>query len=150
MVSTYFPGTSCSVGVVDLEGIAADVLALHSQGFDDPVTYKRGTALPRSGQYGQAKGGEFHALNPRVFNPLRKAAVTKGEPGLAVFKKYAEQVDSRPLTSLRDCLDFNMAGTDAIPLEEVESAKSIASRFCTQVRWEGGGCAGVVGVVVAC
>ena len=97
-----------------------------------PRRRRRG-ALPRSGAYAYVKNGEFHAYNPLVFNKLRVAA---GSPDFRAFEKFAQEVDSRPLTSLRDALDFKRAATP-LPLDQVEPVESIVKRFSTQAMSHG-------------
>ena len=49
----------------------------------------------------------------------------------------SSQVDTRPLTSLRDALDYARAPGGPIPLSEVEDALSIVRRFSTQAMSHG-------------
>jgi glutamate synthase (ferredoxin) len=133
VVNLAFPGTTNRLSCVTLEAIATDVLAFHHSGFKDAVEFKRGSALPRFGNYSTVKNGEFHAYNPLVFNKLRVAA---GTDKFAAYEKYAAEVDFRPLTSIRDALDVVRAPTK-VPLEEVESVESIVKRFSTQAMSHG-------------
>ena len=135
VLAQCFPGTTGRVPCVTMEALGRDVLALHSAGFGEPIEFKRGSALPRSGAYAYVKNGEFHSYNPLVFNKLRKASES---PDYRVFEKFAKEVDTRPLTSLRDALDYKRAAAGAaIPIEEVESIDSIVSRFSTQAMSHG-------------
>ena len=133
VVAQCFPGTVNRLPCVSMEAIGRDVLALHESAFGAPIEFKRGSALPRSGAYAYVKNGEFHAYNPLVFNKLRVAA---GSPDFRAFEKYAQEVDLRPLTSLRDALDVKRAAKP-IPLEEVEPVESIVKRFSTQAMSHG-------------
>ena len=55
------------------------------------------------------------------------AEASNGYDHYAVYQKYLE---GRPITALRDLLDFK-SDRPAIPLSEVESVEKIAWRFCT-------------------
>ena len=133
LVARCFPGTVNRLPCVTLEAIGRDVLALHEQAFGQPIEVKRGSALPRSGAYAYVKNGEFHAYNPLVFNKLRNAA---NSPDYRAFEKFAQEVDLRPLTSLRDALDVKRAA-QPLPLAEVEPVESIVKRFSTQAMSHG-------------
>jgi glutamate synthase (ferredoxin) len=133
VIRTCFVGTTNRIPTVSLEAIGRDVLAFHSSGFDEPIEFKRGSALPRTGAYAYVKNGEFHAFNPLVFNKLRKAA---DSPDFKTFEAFSKEVDFRPLTSLRDALDYKKAPSP-IPLNEVESVESLVKRFSTQAMSHG-------------
>ena len=133
VVAKYFAGSKARLPCVTLERLAADALAFHSAGYGEPVEFKRGTALPRSGAYGTAKGGERHDWNPLVFNKLRAATQTDK---FESYKKFATEVDTRPLTSLRDALEWVPAATP-VPLSEVEPVEEIVKRFSTQAMSHG-------------
>ncbi len=134
VVATCFTGTTNRLPCVGFETLGADVLAFHAAAYEQPVEFKRGSALPRSGAFATVKGGEFHAYNPLVFNKLRVAA---GSPSFDVFKRFAEEVDGRPLTSLRDALSYRPSASGPIPLEEVEPVTEIVKRFSTQAMSHG-------------
>ena len=134
VVDLAFTGTVNRLSCVTSEQLGRDVLAFHESAYGQAVEFKRGSALPRSGAYATVKGGEFHAYNPLVFNKLRVAA---GSPDFKHFAKFAAEVDGRPLTSLRDALDYVKAPSGPIPIEEVESVESIVKRFSTQAMSHG-------------
>lgn len=133
VVDMCFPGTVNRLSCVTLEQIGRDVIAMHESGFSQPVEYKRGSALPRFGTYAYVKNGEFHSFNPLVFNKLRGAA---SSPDYKAYEKYANEIDMRPLTNLRDALDYKRAST-AIPIDQVEPVESIVKRFSTQAMSHG-------------
>lgn len=131
VVETCFNGVVNRLPTVGFKALGRDILERHMEAYGQPVVYKRGTALPRSGAYGHVRGGEYHSLNPLVFNKLRSASSKEG--GFKLYEKYSAQADGRPLTALRDALDYKLeAAGPPIPLEEVEDAYSIAKRFSTQ------------------
>jgi glutamate synthase (NADPH/NADH) large chain len=70
-------------------------------------------------------GGEYHAYNPDVVSSLQ-AAVQQGS--YEMFKAYTQQVDSRPVSMLRDLLQVKLADTP-LPLTDVEPLEAIFKRF---------------------
>ena len=145
VVAEVFTGTPSRLPTVGWEALGRDAMTWHSAAFGSAIEWKRGSPLGRSGAYGHVKGGEYHALNPLVFNKLRASAV-KGaeEEGDGAFDEaqrgyeaYAKQADGRPLTSVRDALEAVPLPSGPVPLEEVEDAGSIALRFSTQAMSHG-------------
>ncbi len=70
-------------------------------------------------------GGEYHAYNPDVVSTLREAVQT-GE--YETYKKYADLVNSRPVTNFRDLLKVRDQ-LPSIPVDEVEPIEAILPRF---------------------
>ena len=70
-------------------------------------------------------GGEYHAYNPDVIRTLQ-VAVKSGE--YDDYKKYADFVNNRPVSSLRDMLSLNLSN-NPISIDEVEPATEIYKRF---------------------
>ena len=66
-------------------------------------------------------GGEYHMYNPDVIATLQ-AAVNTGD--YSIYKSFAELVNNRPASALRDLLALVPKGA-AIPVEEVESEAAI-------------------------
>eukprot|EP00500_Bicosoecida_sp_ms1_P012363 CAMPEP_0203824048 /NCGR_PEP_ID=MMETSP0115-20131106/50806_1 /ASSEMBLY_ACC=CAM_ASM_000227 /TAXON_ID=33651 /ORGANISM="Bicosoecid sp, Strain ms1" /LENGTH=1784 /DNA_ID=CAMNT_0050733083 /DNA_START=63 /DNA_END=5417 /DNA_ORIENTATION=+ len=146
VVDRCFRGTTARLPAVGWETITADALARHTAGFSEPLKFKRGTALPRSGAYMPIKDGEPHAYNPMVFNKLRASSLKPRKEGEAVapaYEKYVDEVTTQAAEapiSVRDLLDYvpaRAAGREPVPLSEVESAEDIARRFCTQAMSHG-------------
>ncbi len=127
----------------EIVGLASEVVDLcfrHSvsriegAGFDDLEDDKKYMALrawnPRSpteqgGLYKFVHGGEYHMYNPDVIGALQ-AAVVAGDYEL--YKVYAQLVNARPASTLRDLLGFRLAVTP-IALEEVEPIEAVLARF---------------------
>lgn len=80
---------------------------------------------PQGGLLKYIHGGEYHAYNPDVIATLQ-AAVQRGS--YEKYQEYAQLVNKRPVTALRDLLDLKLSATP-IPLEQVESIESILPRF---------------------
>jgi glutamate synthase (NADPH/NADH) large chain len=70
-------------------------------------------------------GQEYHAFNPDVVQTLQ-AAVVSGD--YAKWRDCSGLVDGRPVTTIRDLLEFR-AELKSIPLAEVEPIEKILPRF---------------------
>ncbi len=127
VVERYFTGTTSRVGGATLETFAVDQLRFHAEAFgEDPELQDRGI-------YRFRKAGEYHALNPMVFKALHKAVRTES---FEDFERYADFVDQRPPTTLRDLVDY-VRSDDPVPLDEVEPVEDIVARFTTQAMSHG-------------
>ena len=70
-------------------------------------------------------GGEYHAYNPDVVNYLQRA-VQKGD--YADYRKFADEVDQRPVATLRDLLALK-DDCEAIDINSVEPESEMFKRF---------------------
>jgi glutamate synthase (NADPH/NADH) large chain len=70
-------------------------------------------------------GQEYHAFNPDVVMTLQQAVVS-GD--YAVYRRYAEIVNQRPVAAIRDLLQPVPAATP-LPLDQVEPIEQIMPRF---------------------
>ncbi|PIT56620.1 glutamate synthase large subunit [Snodgrassella alvi] len=70
--------------------------------------------------------GEFHAYNPEVVNTLQ-AAVNSGD--YARYRCYADAVNKRPPSMLRDLLRLKTETATPVALELVEAAENLYKRF---------------------
>ncbi len=130
LVSAYFPGTPSQVGGADLDEIARIVLRRHAEAF-------RATGpLLETGWLRYRKGGVYHAFNPEVIKAIHRIAGVRPQVdstgdanGRHTDGRHAltALVDGRPPVALRDLLEFTPG--DPVPLEEVEPASAIVTRF---------------------
>ncbi|MEQ9486183.1 glutamate synthase large subunit [Coleofasciculus sp. F4-SAH-05] len=130
-----FRGTTSRLGGLNLAELAQEVMAFHQRAFPELT----GKKLENFGFIQYRPGGEYHMNSPEMAKTLHKAvASVKNGNGKTdteqtaydhydVYKKYLED---RPVTALRDLLDFNSDRTP-IPIEEVEPVADIVQRFCT-------------------
>ncbi|AWB43614.1 glutamate synthase large subunit [Paenibacillus sp. CAA11] len=126
-VDRYFTWTPSRIGGIGLEEVAMETLAQHYRAFTDREG--KDEVLDSGGDYQWRSGGEEHLFNPQTIHLLQQAVRT-GD--YATYKKYAALVQGeheRHLT-LRSLLKLKAVGPK-IPLEEVESAASIMTRFKT-------------------
>jgi glutamate synthase (NADPH/NADH) large chain/glutamate synthase (ferredoxin) len=121
--SYYFTGTPSRIEGLGLKEIAAEVASRHAEGFAD----KKSSRLPDVGLYRFRRNGEYHAYSPAAVQALQRAAIS-GE--MEDYRQYADMVQSRPPTNLRDLLEF--VPDTPVPIDEVESVESIRRRFTTQ------------------
>ena len=128
VLERYFYGTPGRLGGATLETLAADVLALHEQAYAGETS-----ALSDRGIYRFRKAGEYHALNPDVFKALHKAVRTAS---FEAYEEYANAVESRTPTTIRDLLEFKRAAKP-LPLDAIEPVSAIVKRFTTQAMSHG-------------
>jgi glutamate synthase (NADPH/NADH) large chain len=126
VINAYFPGTSSRIEGVGLDTIAGECLTRHSLAF----------TADRFQQVHLDSGGDIHyrahslnhILTPEAITTLQKAV---RENDYALYKKYTSLIDdaSKNLCTLRGLFKFKK--TKSIPLDHVEPASSIITRFVT-------------------
>lgn len=140
LVKQYFPGTPGLLGGHTLQDLADAQARLHHQAYGEAAseTIQR---LSSYGFYKPKKGGEVHRFSPARAKQLHKIlmkavdaladaenpfeALPEGPDG---FLEYSRE--KTPPIGLRDLMDF-ACHRPPLSLEEVESARSIVSRFST-------------------
>jgi glutamate synthase (ferredoxin) len=118
-----FAGTASRLGGLSVADLAQEVLSFHCRAFPELA----GKKLENYGFVQFRPGGEYHMNSPEMAKYLHKAVATKSYDHYESYQKYLQ---GRPLTALRDLLDFQ-SDRPAIPLAAVESATDIVKRFCT-------------------
>jgi glutamate synthase domain-containing protein 2/glutamate synthase domain-containing protein 1/glutamate synthase domain-containing protein 3 len=121
VIGTCFAGTASPLGGIGFEEIAEDVLARHRAAY--PAT-SEAVSLPDHGRVRFRKEGEDHGWAPPVVVALQQAVKASGPDAYGGF--LAKQAGRRP-AGPRDLLTVR-PGT-SVPLEEVEPAESIRTRF---------------------
>jgi glutamate synthase (NADPH/NADH) large chain len=119
VVARCFPGMVSRLqgaGFAELEAEARELAVRAWSDIDD---------IAPGGRHKLMVGGEYHMYNPDVIASLQRA-VRSGDA--ADYQVYADHVDGRPASTLRDLLALR---TDVapIPLEQVEPAAAILARF---------------------
>ena len=135
VVDVCFTGTPSTCGGIGWEALGSDVLAQHAEA---PWPPSSGAGrLPNPGYYRSLKkGGEYHVHNADVVTALNnmnaahllQKAIRAERDDL--YDQYSALVNDRPVTELRDLLEF-VPSTHPVPLAEVEAATTIACRFST-------------------
>jgi glutamate synthase (ferredoxin) len=123
LLALGFRGTTSRVGGLSVSDLAQEVLSFHSKAFPELSL----TKLENLGFVQYRPGGEYHMNSPQMAKALHKAVDGKKYDHYEVYKQYLQ---GRPVTALRDLLDFH-SDRSPISLEEVESISDIAKRFCT-------------------
>ena len=125
----YFAGTVSRIGGMGV----AEVEREQSERYDSALAILKSPAPTELPTLGLTKwrplGGEEHLIDPQTVYLLQTAC---REDSYDTFKEYSARLhrEDRAIR-LRDLLDFNTAGRTPVPLDEVESAASIATRFNT-------------------
>lgn len=143
-----FRGTVSRIGGLSIKELATEVISFHSKAFPE----LSGKKLENYGFVQFRPGGEYHMNSPEMAKALHKAVTSfkegaRGEglgtrereeensgstPSSAYehYEVYKQQLENRPVTALRDLLDFQ-SDRPAIPVSEVESVADIVKRFAT-------------------
>lgn len=119
VINSCFKGVASRIAGVNFAQLQQDQEALAT------IAWLPRKPIDQGGLLKYVHGKEYHAFNPDVVMRLQEA-VKSGN--YADWKKYAELVNTRPVATLRDLLDFS-GDVTPIPLEEVEPAEKILSRF---------------------
>ncbi|XTZ12143.1 MAG: glutamate synthase large subunit, partial [cyanobacterium endosymbiont of Rhopalodia inflata] len=132
LIKMAFDGTTSRVGGLSIVELAEEIIAIHSRAFPS-LTDKK---LKNFGFINYRPGGEYHMNSPKMAKFLHKAVAVykegingrnnKGYDHYAMYSKYLEE---RPITALRDLLEFN-SDRPSISVEEVETVEAIVKRFC--------------------
>ena len=118
VVDLCFVGTTSRIEGADFDDLEMDQRTLHASAWRGSQPIKQGGLLK------YVHGGEYHAYNPDVVASLQEAAYTGDYER---YKVYAETVNTRPVSALRDLL--RLKDSTPIPIEEVEPLESILKRF---------------------
>ncbi|BAY64421.1 glutamate synthase (ferredoxin) [Calothrix brevissima NIES-22] len=123
LLALGFKGTASRIGGLSVSELAQEILCFHHKAFPELTTKK----LENLGFVQYRRGGEYHMNSPELAKALHKAVDGKQYDHYEVYKQHLQ---NRPVTALRDLLDFQ-SDRQSIPLEEVESVSDIVKRFCT-------------------
>jgi len=121
VVELCFADTPARIGGVGFERLDTEARELEARGWNDRAQPEIGGLLK------YVHGGEYHMYNPDVVTTLQRATRT-GEA--ADWQQYADAVNSRPPSALRDLLRLKPAATPT-PLSEVAEAGDLLRRFDT-------------------
>lgn len=124
----YFRWTESRIGGVDLEDIAADVLANHAQAYPEE-NIPANLRLDLGGLYLWRGTGERHMWNPNTIALLQDAAARNDNSVFRQFEEASNNEGSEHIT-IRNMLEFASTGTP-VPIDEVEPATEIIKRFAT-------------------
>lgn len=123
VVNMCFKGTVSRIDGLTFEDVEKECLIKHHAGFDAD-----NKLLEIGGYFQWKRNGEAHLLNPETIHLLQKST-SLGKYDL--FKKYSEAVNvhQENTITLRSLFDFKKR--TSIPIDEVEPASNIMTRFAT-------------------
>jgi glutamate synthase domain-containing protein 2/glutamate synthase domain-containing protein 1/glutamate synthase domain-containing protein 3 len=150
VVDRYFAGTASRIGGIDLTTLAQEAIDRHARAWivEDPAQPGVATAtseslLPVGGIYAWRRDGEHHMWNPTTVSLLQHAVGTnapdrgqgrtESDEARTAFRQFSDAANREATrkATLRGLMDFNTDGVEAVPLEEVEPASAIVTRFVT-------------------
>ena len=128
VIDAYFSGTVSDGGPVTLQDIEQDILYRHAHAFD-PLGLQVDTTLDSTGSHGLRSNpsASEHLYSPEVILALQKAARSGS---FEDYQNYVKLLGEMEPHHLRDACSF-VKKTEPVPLEEVESADRIVTRFNT-------------------
>jgi glutamate synthase (NADPH/NADH) large chain len=119
VVALCFAGTPSRIGGAGFAELEDDARLRSAEAWDEAQPLHVGGLLKF------VHGGEYHMYNPDVIAGLQRA-VRSGDTD--DFRRYADHVDRRPPSALRDLLEPQPIGPP-VPIDEVEPAEAILKRF---------------------
>jgi glutamate synthase (NADPH) large chain len=124
LIDNYFKGTSSRIGGVGYEEIFSEALMFHNEAYKN---HTDNIAFSTFGEYHYRNNGEFHAWNPESIALLQWSTKTND---YQVYKKFSKLVDGQNAKPafVRGALRWKR---NPIPIEEVEPAENILTRFVT-------------------
>lgn len=123
VVNVAFCGSVSKIGGLTLDELARETVSFWVKAFSED-TAKR---LENFGFIQFRPGGEYHGNNPEMSKLLHKAVRQKSENAYSIYQQH---LANRPVNVLRDLLELK-SDREPIAIGRVESASSIAQRFCT-------------------
>ncbi|GBF51868.1 glutamate synthase large chain precursor [Leptospira ryugenii] len=138
LVNYYFAGTQSKIEGLSLEMLEEETVRRHKNAYD-PRFYPNN--LEPGGVHYFRKNGDTHLYTPTTVHKLQQAVQTGN---YQTFKEFAQLIDNQHdrLITLRSLFQLDFEGSKEIPLDEVESVKSILKRFQTgamshgSISWE--------------
>ncbi len=127
VIDKYFTNTVSRIGGITLKDIESDVDSLHSAAYD-PLGLETDHSLDSKGRHKMRSGADGHLYNPETIHLLQ---LSTQQGNYELFKQFTAKIDEEEKhTNIRGLIDFNYP-KKGIPLEQVESARSIVTRFKT-------------------
>jgi glutamate synthase (ferredoxin) len=123
LLNLAFDGTASRMGGLTCSDLAQEIMTFHRCAFPE-LNLKK---LENYGFVQYRPGAEYHMNSPEIAKALHKAVENKQYD---YYELYKTQIQNRPITALRDLLEFQ-SDRPSIPLEEVESVETLMQRFCT-------------------
>jgi len=132
VINRCFTGTASRIDGVGFDVIATESLRRHELGYPKRLSHTL-NVLSNPGEYHWRAEGEKHVVNPRSIAQLQLAARTNSRDAYWNYARLVNE-DSRQRCTLRGLMRLRDAKEDQrqpIPLDQVEPAKEIVTRFRT-------------------
>ncbi|MEL7219839.1 MAG: glutamate synthase large subunit, partial [Bacteroidota bacterium] len=137
VIDMCFAGTVSRIQGIGFDGIAKESLIRHKLAY--PQQILPNLQLEVGGVYQWKRRGEAHLFNPKSIHFLQIAARKNDADA---YRKYADEINQQTekALTLRGLLSFRKG--NPVPIEEVESAEKIMTRFATgamsfgSISWE--------------
>ncbi len=123
VIDACFAGTASPLGGIGFEEIAEDVILRHRAAYGDGAV-EEAVSLPDHGRVRFRKEGEDHGWAPPVVVALQQAVKAEGDEA---YGGFLVKNGSRRPAGPRDLLAVREG--NAVPIEEVEPAEAIRTRF---------------------
>lgn len=122
VIELCFSGTTSRLGGNSFDFLEKNIRANHQNAFNDGGVQRHG------GVYSWRREQEEHLIDPETIHLLQKSTKLND---YELYKKYATRLSKRTdnAMSIRNLLQFKKG--KSIPIEEVESEKTILKRFAT-------------------
>ena len=125
LIGRYFTGTPSRVEGIGIQEVGEETLRRHRLAYE-PAPIRQ---LDFGGEIHYRIQGEHHNWNPDTIYKLQHATKANDPKTFAEFSQLVND-ESKRRANLRGLLEFKFL-PEAIPVEEVESAKEIVKRFTT-------------------
>ncbi len=126
-VDQYFTGTQTTVEGAGLPEVSQEAVRWHRDAYGNNPIYSK--HLDVGGDYAYRLRGEDHVWTPDTIAKVQHASRANDWKSYEEFSRAVNEQEERLLT-FRGLFDFKYA-EEAVPLDEVESAKEIVKRFAT-------------------
>jgi glutamate synthase domain-containing protein 2/glutamate synthase domain-containing protein 1/glutamate synthase domain-containing protein 3 len=128
VIERCFHGTASRVAGVGFDVLAKEAALRHTRAFPgDDYVYPE---LDPGGLYQWRARGERHTFNPDTVSHLQIALRRGSYEDYKLFSAAAD-ADNENACTLRGLFGFKKGAQPPVPLEEVEPATEIVTRFCT-------------------
>jgi len=119
IIKTCFPNILSRIGGATFEDLHQASL------LNTKDAWRPHKSIKRSGQLKFVYGAEYHSYNPDVVSYLQ-TAVNSGN--YSDYKKYADQVNHRPIATLRDMMALKLTDKP-LSIEKIEDKSAVLKRF---------------------
>ncbi len=126
VIANHFGNTSSRISGIGLPGLDRETKERHARAYGI-ASQALVDSLPVGGQYQWRRRGEIHKWTPATIAKLQQSTRSNNRE---LFREYSQLIDEedKALCTLRGNLEFDFAET-SIPIDEVEDASAILSRF---------------------